>query len=200
MNQQSELEMQILFDMYVSTYLSAGESVWFKTPEQLEVYSRGYQKHYDDGTLAWFILYQPFPQANKISLLVHDGSIHAKQDMFDNLAQLLVKKGNIMEASGAPAHILTQRYRLLPMQNQSDIEFALDVAAKEYKILMNPAYTPFATTDKLKSFVYTRLSGGYANRESLFGRICNNLKQQWRNAYQTNHKCDRECLYEDDDM
>lgn len=191
-----------MFTMYVKTYSSAGQSLWFKQSKDLLYYSYGYmQRSPETQSILWFVLYQPFSNANKISLLVHDGSAIAKQLMFDQLAQLLVTKGYVLEASGAPAHILKSRYRIFPMTDQQDIEFALDASAKGYTIEMNPKFT--LTNGE---HVYTRRVGAFANNENLFGRICDHKKQQWLRAQfkdgsasANDSSCDRRCMYDDVD-
>jgi hypothetical protein len=183
-----------LFRMYVAVYGDAGQDLWFKQAADLSYYPRGYLQM-NGEKIVWFVLYQTFPQANKLSLLVHDSTPMGKQMLFDHLALLLVTKGYILEASGAPSHILRTRYRIFPMIDQSDIEFALDAHAKKYVIRMNPTYR-MASADH----VYERTTGAYVNRECLFGRICNHAKQQWLTAnFKQQGCCDRRCVYDEDD-
>jgi hypothetical protein len=191
-----------LFRMYVDVYGNAGQDLWFKKAGDLAYYPRGYlqmapSSDQDTGShkIVWFVLYQTFAQANKISLLVHNGTVAGKQMLFDHLALLLVTKGHILEASGAPSHILRTRYRIFPMSDQSDIEYALDAHAKGYGIRMNAAYRVGSA-----DHVYERTTGDFVNRECLFGRICNHAKQQWLKAnFQQRGCCDRQCVYEEND-
>jgi hypothetical protein len=163
-------EKDILYNMYVNTYQSAGQPLWFKHPREL--FNNKYKcilcKNFDYKTAHVFI--QCKTTFNKISLICHDGTQKGKQKLFELLEDLLKNPGTIMEASDAVSWILRKKEYPIIL-DKLDIENALDIVhSKHDKIEMNPS---FSMTNKYTQS-YTRIftdneNNTYYSDETLFG-------------------------------
>src|ERR1700677_1590284 len=84
-----------MYDMYVTTYTSAGQPLWFNSPQQL----MRYQCVALMSDTNEFILYSKLTHANKISLFAHDGTTEGREEVVTKLVELLNTPGYIIEAS-----------------------------------------------------------------------------------------------------
>lgn len=172
-----------IYDMYVSTYTSAGEELWFANPDQIfnkyccaiilkkeNALSQKVQRELSQpGRVLGFLIYQTIGNGTikKISLLGHNGTSECKNAVMDKLANLLVsRKSYIIEAAGAVSWILRNRYHIHPIMNIDDIRKALDSDKRKDIIIPNPK---FNFNDKTSYSRHTH--DGYLLQESLFGTL-----------------------------
>lgn len=163
-------DLQRMYDMYVDSYGKAGEKLWFKSPEDLQRYPCSYVVRYEGDKLLCYIMYQLRKHANKISLIVHDGTREGKDQVMDLVASLLAKRGWILEASGAVSWVL--RKKNVPyIETQEMIEKLLDIKNSDSeRVIMNSNFT-YGNKDTNK-YVHSYYKDGvvmFENNETLFG-------------------------------
>lgn len=139
-----------LYDLYKQTYANAGQELEITSVEALlNAYPCIFEVLEDEeGNIIAAFAYQVvdfYPKANKISLLMHDGSEEAKQQLMDRIGELLQTPGYVLEASGAVAKVLMRKvqtgkrgYGLKPFMDENKINTVLNLQEQVYKIKMNP--------------------------------------------------------------
>lgn len=169
--------LQKLFDMYVNSYSSAGQELWFKTPDDLLRYNCGIilncfgDLDSPDNHIYAYLLYQFRTYVNKISLGCHDGTPKGKETVMKLWNEYLRKPGFVLEATDAVSWILRNRYKCPYFTDIEVIKKILDIKeGGNERIELNDN---FVYTDKTQQFYFHKyLKGGivqYSNSETLFG-------------------------------
>ena len=171
----SKEQLDRMVEMYNSTYSYLGkENMWWKTPDQVRTGLLYYEhtiqlclKAGSESAPNCCFLYNERPMANKISVVLHDGTKEGKKFMMKQLTELLISPGWMMEASDALSWCLRTKQRLIPITDLDLATKMLNLDGKTEKLVPNLKYDP---TDK-GSQMYTHhyLVDGFANPETLFG-------------------------------
>lgn len=161
--------IQLLYDMYVTTYSGAGQQLWFSSPEDLLRYPCIFVVSQLDDKILAYIMFQRRRFANKISLGCHDGSREGKDEAIKIRVYLLRQRGWILEGAGATSWIL-RKSGVPIITNENTIERLLDIDPTRERIIINPNYD---INDKTSSY-YTHefMNDGivaFSNNETLFG-------------------------------
>jgi len=161
-------ELQFMFNMYVNSYSAAGQDLWFKSPRDLQRYScKVAQMCSMDGIIA-YVLFQTRKTANKISLIVHNGTQEGKTALMNLLVSLLKQNGYYIEAAGAVSWTL-RKLGVPVLHNAEEISGLLNIDPSRESIELNP---DFDLKDKnSQSYVHKFYNDGvvqFANAETLF--------------------------------
>ena len=120
--------------------------------------------------ILYFIMFQTRKHANKISLIVNNGTDEGKNKMFKLLETLLNTKGWFIEASGAVSWIFRSKYNIPIIYNQTKIEELLDINIDMEKIVITPNFDLKDKNSNLYTYQYYK-DGliQFQNVETLFG-------------------------------
>jgi hypothetical protein len=188
--------LQKLFDMYVLSYSSAGQELWFKNPSDLQRYncsvilSCSGNLDSEEFHIKAYLLYQFRTHANKISLLSHDGTNDGKRKVMELINEFLRKPGFVLEATDAVSWILRSKYRCPYFTDIEIIKKILDIKEDgNERVKLNEH---FLYEDRTKQF-YTHeyLKDGvvqFSNSETLFGTSLCNFEES------KDGECNRVCI------
>ena len=179
----SKNDLVAIFDIYVKTYETAGQELWFKKPEDLKRYHCMAVVGYKGPQIFSFLMYQKRKYGNKLSLLGHDGTREWKNLVIAKIVSLVNTPGWFLECSDAISWAL-RKQGLAPITNKATIEKILEIDNVTQTITMNPHYKIDDKTQQV--YVHNFVEEGFHNSESLFGRVCNT----WDNA----DNCGRHCI------
>lgn len=167
-----------LYQLYVTTYSAAGESLWFKQADDLVRYPCGIitncqaDQTNTDGVgdnIRAFFMFQFRPSANKISLICHDGTVEGKHILMNMIDFRLSTKGWIIEASGATSWVL--RKRNVPIiRDVHEITKLLMLPLNE-RVVINDYFNLSDKNSQHYIHEYTNGDGLvlFSNQETLFG-------------------------------
>jgi hypothetical protein len=178
-------QLEEMFRMYVSTYSGAGQELWFKTPSDLQRYACKVAKVCAGDAVKAFLLYQARPAANKISLIVHDGTNQGKYAIMNLLVSMLKRGGFYIEAAGAVSWSL-RKLRVPVLHDANKISNLLGIDPSKESIEINP---DFDIDDKnSQSYVHKFHSDGvvqFTNTETLF---------MYESCTLVGQGCERHCI------
>ena len=167
----SDDDLKIMFEMYINTYASTGNSVWFKKPRDLLKYPKyAFDSGSYENTIA-FAMFQIRPRCNKLSLMCHNDTREGKDLAISIWVELLKRPDFIAEASGAVSWILRNKYSVPIISLRSEIIHMLSIDLENEEIIINE---DFDINDK-KSHSYVRLTFNrngrvvFSTKETLFG-------------------------------
>lgn len=157
-----------MFNMYVKSYSAAGQDLWFKSPQDLQRYSCKVAQVCSQEGIVAYVLFQTRQTANKISLIVHNGTPEGKSALMNLLVSLLKQNGFYIEAAGAVSWTL-RKLNVPVLHNAEEISELLNIDRSRESIELNPN---FDINDKnSQSYVHKFYYDGivqYANNETLF--------------------------------
>jgi hypothetical protein len=161
--------MKTMFQMYVDTYLSAKQELWFKTPRDMFAYPCSVIVATEQDSIIAFLMFQKRKDANKISLGVHNGTETGKNEAIKLRIDTLQTPGWILEASGASSWLM-RKNNVPIITSKKMIEDLLQIDQHNERIVMN---IEFDIKCKL-SYQYTHqfMKEGivqFENKETMFG-------------------------------
>jgi hypothetical protein len=122
---------QMLFTMYQTAGTYSGQSLWFKTVDEL------LRPQYcylilckNSGEITTFIIYETLTYTNKILLSVNDGTEVGKMEVISLLIKCLSEPGWVLEASGKLMWLMGQK-QVGIIQEKISIEELIESGAKE---------------------------------------------------------------------
>lgn len=161
-------QRNVMFDMYETSYKGAGQSLWFKSAEDLFKYPCAFVIHEVKDHILCYIMFQKRKIANKISLLSHNGTTQGKRRVMELVSDLLKTKGWILEASGAVSWVLRKRETPI-IESERNINRLLNIDHDERIIINNK----FNINDKTTQYYYHQYYKDgiiqFENEETLFG-------------------------------
>lgn len=185
-NELSEEEKDDMFKMYVLSYSLGGQSLWFKTKDELfNRYSCFVS--YDNNYLVCYAMFQFKKRFNKISLVCHNGSEEGKSNSINLRYNLITRSGWILEAADKVSWILRKKNAPI-IQDYESILDALDIIGNPNDtIQLNPDfdYNDRFSYQYIRTYVDVVNNKTYHSKETLFGTIpCD-----YSNSYECSRKC-----------
>ena len=186
----SQQQKDWLYGLYLRTYCSANEQIWYHNSDDLFKKYRCMvrivvDKH--DNTIGAFF-FQKIKYGNKISLLLHNGIDDTPYKVLAKIAELLKSKGWFLEAAKSPGWLLRKDHNTPIIDDVNQIKKILEIDSKPNEdIVMN---NDFKYDNKL-SYQYLHTFNVdehiFQNEEILFGTsICE--------SYDDPNTCNRTCL------
>lgn len=177
-------DLKHLYNMYITTYKSSKQDIWFKSSDDLKRYDCMAYILREQGIITSAIMYQPRDYGNKISLLLHDNTSDGKKHLMDGVAKLLTKKGWYLEAAGAVSWVLRSRYTTPIVKDKKMIEKCVIRNKKTEKIVLNDNFNKDDKDSYFYKHIYDESGQTYINNETLFGIPCEEKCER------TGYKCE----------
>jgi hypothetical protein len=168
----TEIEKNIMFQMYETSYTSGNQELWFKSQEDL------FNRYpcflsFNNNYLIVYAMFQMKNNYNKISLVCHNGSDEGKKLSIKLRLELIKQPGWILEASDKVSWLLRKEKAPIISTHQEIVE-ALDIKNNPNDIItMNDTfdYNEKMTHQYVRSYTDTINNKTFESPETLFGTL-----------------------------